>query len=242
MAESFECLQLMPEVPISDPQPELLVDSKYFDCPQREKEEQKMIESDYFQFESENDFQESDRMFAHLESRNKQEQEKKLKENFKNKVLILVSIQLGIDRVSSEYFPVINELMNMKQFVGAVGGRPNFAYFFIGTLSNFSQASKAANKLIYLDPHLVQDKTCNLTKEYQETPQKFHCDHTRVMDMADLDPSLSFGYLIQSYEDFQQLEERIQILNLQRPDSQKVVISKQAQAPIIEKEWAMVQK
>ena len=60
--------------------------------------------------------------------------------------------------------------------------------------------------------------------------------------MADLDPSISFGYLIQSYEDFQQLEERIQILNLQRPDSQKVVISKQEQAPIIEKEWAMVNK
>ena len=60
--------------------------------------------------------------------------------------------------------------MSFKQFVGAVGGRPNFAYFFIGTMNSYSQSSKPQHKMIYLDPHLVQDKTGNIQKEYAETP------------------------------------------------------------------------
>ena len=77
---------------------------------------------------------------------------------FQNQVLVLVSIQLGMKKIQAEYFDTIHQLMNLTQFVGAVGGRPNLAYFFVGTLTK--------HKLIYLDPHKVESKVFNLDKEY----------------------------------------------------------------------------
>ena len=54
--------------------------------------------------------------------------------------------------------------MRIKYFVGAVGGRPNFAYYFVGTMFNLNQQkSQGKNyEIIYLDPHLVQNKPIDM--------------------------------------------------------------------------------
>ena len=56
-------------------------------------------------------------------------------------------------------------------FVGAVGGKPGQAYYFVGTNhSGERENEKAYRKLIYLDPHYVQEKVLDLEKEYKSDP------------------------------------------------------------------------
>jgi hypothetical protein len=50
--------------------------------------------------------------------------------------------------------------MRLKWFVGSVGGRPNLAYYFVGV--QYSTQPNDQYKLIYLDPHFVQNKVYNL--------------------------------------------------------------------------------
>lgn len=158
-----------------------------------------------------------------------------INEHFKNRVLIKVSIQLGIKSIPQEYHKTIVDLMRLKQFVGAVGGRPNLAYYFVGVqypvayeeqLTGRSRDGGASStsaqaaqdvKLVYLDPHIVQDGVQNLQKEYLERDLKggtlFHCEEARVVDISYLDPSISFGYLINSYSEYLEFASQIEEIN-----------------------------
>jgi hypothetical protein len=93
----------------------------------------------------------------------------------------MVSMQLGMKNVPSEYFEAIHKCMNLKQCVGAVSGRPGFAYYFVGTMNSPVEVNKkkeskngknvySDTKLIYLDPHCVKSKVQNLEKEYKKKP------------------------------------------------------------------------
>lgn len=95
--------------------------------------------------------------------------EKILQSKFTNKVLVLVSTQLGMKTISSEYYPAIHKCMNLKQFIGAVGGRPNLAYFFVGTMHDSGtslEQNDNINKVVYLDPHKVKGKIDNIELTY----------------------------------------------------------------------------
>jgi hypothetical protein len=53
-----------------------------------------------------------------------------------------------------------------------VGGRPNKAYYFVGI-----NEIQDRERLIYLDPHFVQNKVYDINSEYKDVaPGKFHCD------------------------------------------------------------------
>ena len=65
-----------------------------------------------------------------------------------------------------------------------------------------SNKADTINKVVYLDPHKVKRKIDNIEEMYQKKPAKFHCDQARILEMNDLDPSLSFGYLLESYDDY----------------------------------------
>lgn len=133
-----------------------------------------------------------------------------LQNNFKNQVLILVSTQLGLSEVAPTYYPSLASLFKIKSFTGAVGGRPNKAYYFVG-LNDIQDRER----LIYLDPHFVQNKVYNLNNEYKDVaPSKFHCDQPRVLEMKELDPSISFGFLVSSYSEFQSFVREIEKINL----------------------------
>ena len=91
-----------------------------------------------------------------------------------NHVLLIVSNRFGIERVSEEYFKVIKKYMKLSSFVGLVGGKPRFAYYFVGHLERPAENEKAlarlyneldgviekkekdeADRLVFLDPHYV---------------------------------------------------------------------------------------
>ena len=91
-----------------------------------------------------------------------------------NHVLLIISNRFGIERVSEEYFKVIKKYMKLSSFVGLVGGKPRFAYYFVGHLERPAENKKAiaklyneldgasekrhkdeADRLVFLDPHYV---------------------------------------------------------------------------------------
>ena len=53
---------------------------------------------------------------------------------WKNHVLVIVSNRFGLKTVGPEYFKVIKKYMRLPSFIGLVGGKPRFAYYFVGHL------------------------------------------------------------------------------------------------------------
>mmetsp|Transcript_370 Transcript_370/g.547 ORF Transcript_370/g.547 Transcript_370/m.547 type:complete len:81 (-) Transcript_370:489-731(-) len=53
---------------------------------------------------------------------------------WRNHVLVLVSNRFGLKNVSQEYFKIIKKYMRLPSFIGLVGGKPRFAYYFVGHL------------------------------------------------------------------------------------------------------------
>ena len=51
-----------------------------------------------------------------------------------NHVLVIISNRFGLNSVSQEYFKVIKKYMRFPSFMGLVGGKPRFAYYFVGHL------------------------------------------------------------------------------------------------------------
>jgi hypothetical protein len=169
-----------------------------------------------------------------------------INQHFKNRVLLQVSIQLGIKSIPQEYYKTIVDLMRLKQFVGAVGGRPNLAYYFVGVQyplnyeqlpaeegghgGSFASASALGSqgiKLVYLDPHIVQNSVQNIQKEYLERNMKgavqFHCQEARVVDISYLDPSISFGYLINSYSEYLEFASQIEEINSKVSEDYRII-------------------
>ena len=64
---------------------------------------------------------------------------------------------------------------------GLVGGRNNRAYYFIGIQND--------NKLIFSDPHLNQEITGNLYKDYE----KYYNENLYLMDIKEMSSSFSFA-------------------------------------------------
>ena len=46
--------------------------------------------------------------------------------------IIFISIRLGLESISPEYFPAIKQLFDCKEFLGFVGGRVQSASYFFG--------------------------------------------------------------------------------------------------------------
>ena len=64
-------------------------------------------------------------------------------------LLLLVPLRLGLDRVNSDYLPVLVTILKHEFCLGIIGGKPMKSLYFVGT---------QGSDLLYLDPHFVQ--TC----------------------------------------------------------------------------------
>ena len=59
-------------------------------------------------------------------------------------MVILISVKLGLSNTDPKYFPVIKDIMKLKNFLGMLGGRKDEALYFIGYKGDY---------LLHLDPH-----------------------------------------------------------------------------------------
>jgi len=108
-------------------------------------------------------------------------------------LLLLVPLRLGLDRLNAEYVPTILGLLRLPQCVGVIGGRPRSSYYFIGS---------QGERLLYLDPHEVQPAL------RPDDPDVASCHYgrgLRSVRVGDIDPSLAFGFLCGSADEFDEL-------------------------------------
>jgi len=60
-------------------------------------------------------------------------------------VLVIVGNRFGIKNIQEEYFKPIKRYMKMDSFVGLVGGKPSFAYYFVGHLEKPAENTNIPN-------------------------------------------------------------------------------------------------
>ena len=74
---------------------------------------------------------------------------------------------------------------------------------------NTEHDTSLTNRLIFLDPHVVTPHVN--PSEYAQQKNHFHCmDQARSIHMDQLDPCISFGFLLKSKEDFNQFTKDIE--------------------------------
>ncbi|CAO2622860.1 Cysteine protease ATG4A [Lemmus lemmus] len=108
-------------------------------------------------------------------------------------LLLIVPLRLGINQINPVYIEAFKECFKMPQSLGALGGKPNNAYYFIGFLGD---------ELIFLDPHTTQ--TFVDTEESGIVDdQTFHClQSPQRMSILNLDPSVALGFFCKEEKDF----------------------------------------
>ncbi|XP_042707007.2 cysteine protease ATG4A isoform X3 [Chrysemys picta bellii] len=101
-------------------------------------------------------------------------------------LLLIIPLRLGINHINPIYIDAFKECFKMPQSLGALGGKPNNAYYFIGFLGN---------ELIYLDPHTTQIFV-DLEENGMVDDQSFHCQQApHRMKIMNLDPSVALNLL-----------------------------------------------
>uniref|UniRef100_A0A8I3X625 Cysteine protease n=1 Tax=Callithrix jacchus TaxID=9483 RepID=A0A8I3X625_CALJA len=108
-------------------------------------------------------------------------------------LLLIVPLRLGINQINPVYVDAFKECFKMPQSLGALGGKPNNAYYFIGFLGD---------ELIFLDPHTTQTFV-DAEENGTVNDQTFHClQSPQRMNILNLDPSVALGFFCKEEKDF----------------------------------------
>ena len=120
--------------------------------------------------------------------------------DFPRSILLIVTVRLGMSSIEPEFFDSIKACFHLPQCVGILGGKPNFALYFVGYQDNH---------LIFLDPHFVQDSV----KSVDQLPSMLHTFYSsqqrtaKKIKLDSLDPCLGLGLLIRNGKDLRDLKE-----------------------------------
>lgn len=115
-------------------------------------------------------------------------------------VLLLVPLRLGMDKINKEYSDELVRIFTFPESVGAIGGRPNAAFYFAGTIES---------DLLYLDPHILQLTTGPVE---ELTSLETYCrDGVERLPLSGADPSLTIGFLCRTRGEFDALLGRLQV-------------------------------
>lgn len=112
-------------------------------------------------------------------------------------LLLIIPLRLGLSECNNIYKDNVKHCFEIEQSVGAVGGRPNSAFYFIGYQSD---------KLIYLDPHVTQESLAIDEVDLENIPDETY--HTKKVDLLpwdQLDPSIAIAFYCQTEESFDNL-------------------------------------
>ena len=115
--------------------------------------------------------------------------------------LIFVSVRLGLNKVSKEYFLSIKNLFHCKRCLGIIGGETNLAHYFIGYNDK--------GNLLYLDPHITRDaiNVLNCENIYNDYLTK----NLHEISMNDMSTALSIGFLFRNKKEFEDLNDFLEI-------------------------------
>ncbi len=114
---------------------------------------------------------------------------------FKKIGIIYVSIRLGINSISKEYYKSLKELFLCKNCLGLIGGRERLAYYFIGYDDN--------GDFLYLDPHT----TNNSPKKLDENVllKDYLNKNIHSISLKKLTTCFTIGFYFRSVEEYKNL-------------------------------------
>ena len=103
-------------------------------------------------------------------------------------LLLCLNTMLGLNEIDLAHEIFIKELVNLKSFVGMLGGKEYKAFYFIGYDQKY---------FYYLDPHYVKNSH---TKDYQDEQyvKDYFIKKIFKMRFKDISPSLSFCFLLET--------------------------------------------
>lgn len=117
-------------------------------------------------------------------------------------LLLLIPLRLGLDNLNPKYGPAVRNFFDMKSCVGAIGGRPNAAFYFVGY---------HGNNLLFLDPHKVQMTVGPIEKHVSIDSYTPRC--IDQIPLVAVDPSLCLAFLCHSHEEFSTLMKTTKEMN-----------------------------
>ena len=109
--------------------------------------------------------------------------------------LFFISVRLGINKVTNEYYDSLKKLFECKECIGIIGGETNLAHYFIGYNDK--------GNLLYLDPHITRDAICELNDNIIMNDCLLKNIHEISID--DMSTGLSIGFLFRNIDEFEDL-------------------------------------
>lgn len=142
-------------------------------------------------------------------------------EDWSNGVLILFPVQLGLDKYINEACvePVLR-YFEIPQSLGAMGGRPRMAHFFVG---------QHDQGLLYVDPHVVQPAATLLEDDVDECSAEMvdaaaaaeesfrNVPTVQVIPVEHIDSSLSIAFYCSCEAELQSLSKALREIEQQLP-------------------------
>ena len=106
-----------------------------------------------------------------------------------NKFICMVNTRIGLESIDEDYFNAIYSLYNIPNNIGIIGGKGTRALYFIG------HAEK--KKLVFMDPHFVQD-----TLGFINSSETYKCKKLYISDVGNISASFTYGFVVNNVEEF----------------------------------------
>ena len=113
--------------------------------------------------------------------------------------IVFVSSRLGLDSIDPQYYIPILRLFSIKNNIGLIGGKGNYALYFIGVTED--------NHLIHLDPHLNQISIKNIKDIYEPNHNKTYLNKKfYLLNIKNASPAFTFGLYFTNVNEFKQIQ------------------------------------
>lgn len=116
--------------------------------------------------------------------------------------IILVSVRLGLDRISRDYFNSIRNIFSIPNNLGILGGRSSSALYLIGETDT--------GNLIYLDPHVnqiaIKDK---YSLESKLELDSYAAKYFYQIEVSKISPAFTVCFCFKTVEEYESLVEHL---------------------------------
>lgn len=125
-------------------------------------------------------------------------------------VLLLFPLQLGLEKfVSSDAVDPLLRYFELRSSLGAMGGRPRMAHFFVG---------KCGRCLLYLDPHVVLPAALKGGGAGARDGPFQNAPTVQAIPVEEIDSSISLAFLVRSDQELNELSEALTAIQEEFPE------------------------
>ena len=118
---------------------------------------------------------------------------------------LFISFRLGIEKISSEYFPLIINLFKIHGNIGIIGGRDFKGYYYFGVNEN--------DELFFLDPHLNQKSFQSKADLNENCLTTYIPYYYYKIHISKISPAFTVCFMFHSIDEFSSLIETLKDLS-----------------------------